>query len=89
MGTTIGNVLISYDINKSYPQVKSDMEKLGYLESFRYENDSKIYLLPNTTLWHPTKSSDQAMADLKNVCRNQSVTLEKAVTVRASEFVGL
>ena len=88
MGTTLGNVLISYDINKSHSQVKADMEKLGYFDYFSNPNDPKKYILPNTTLWHPIKSSDQAMADIKAVCKNLIVTLEKAVAVKASEFVG-
>jgi hypothetical protein len=88
MGTTIGNVLISYDIDKLHPTVKAELEKLGYLESFKNTGDPKIYYLPNTTLWHPTKSSDQAMSDLKNVCILLNVKLEKAITVKASEFVG-
>ncbi len=89
MGTTIGNVLISYDINKSHVLVKTALERLGYLEHFRNPNDPRSYILPNTTLWHPSKSSNQAMIDLKSVCQNLQVTLEKAVTVIASEFVGL
>ena len=50
--------------------------------------DPKTYLLPNTTMFHPRKSSDQAMNDLKTICRNLQVKLEKAVAVKASEFVG-
>jgi len=88
MGTTVGNVLMSYDINKSHSQVKTALEELGYLETFKYANDPKVYILPNTTLWHQSKTSDQAMADLKTVCKNLQVTLEKAVTVKATEFVG-
>ena len=89
MGTTIGNVLISYDINKLHTQVKIALENLGYLDNFKYRNENKIYLLPNTTLWHPKKSSNQAMDDLKLVCKNLGVTLEKAITVKATEFVGV
>lgn len=89
MGTTVGNVLISYDINKLHSSVKAALENLGYRENFRNPNDPKTYLLPNTTLWHSTKSSDQAMNDLKSVCRNLQVTLEKAVAVNASDFVGI
>lgn len=48
-----------------------------------------MYYLPNTTLWHKAKSSDQAMADMKRVCAELRVTLEKAVAVKADEFVGL
>ncbi len=88
MGTTIGNVLLSYDVDKLHTQVKTALEDLGYLETFKHTNDPKIYNLPNTTLWHPTKSSNQAMIDLKMVCTNLKVTLEKAITVKATEFVG-
>jgi len=88
MGTTIGNVLISYDIDKLHTQVKTALEDLGYLEKFKNNNDTKTYTLPNTTLWHQQKSSNQAMIDLKMVCTNLKVTLEKAITVKATEFVG-
>ncbi|MDO9399675.1 MAG: hypothetical protein Q7T79_03270 [bacterium] len=88
MGTTIGNILISYDIDKSHTQVKTALESLGYLETFKHTNDPEIYNLPNTTLWHQQKSSNQAMTDLKTVCANLRVTLEKAITVKGAEFVG-
>ena len=89
MGTTVGNVLISYDINTSHSLVKTALENLGYRESFKNTNDPKTYLLPNTTMCHLAKSSDQAMNDLKVFCRNLQVTLQKAVAVKASEFVGI
>lgn len=89
MGTTVGSVLLSYDVNKLHSLVKEALKKLGYLESFKNTNDPKIYQLPNTTMWHASKSSDQAMNDIKSVCRNVQVTLEKAVAVKATEFVGL
>lgn len=88
MGTTIGNLLISYDINKSHTQVKAAMESLGYFDNFKNTGDPTTYFLPNTTLWHPKKSSNQAMIDLKTTCINLKVTLEKAVAVNATEFVG-
>lgn len=88
MGTTIGNVLISYDVNKSHTEVKAKLEALGYYDNFTNTGESKKYL-PNTTLWHPTKSSNQAISDLKTVCSSLGVTLEKAVAVRAFEFVGI
>lgn len=89
MGTTTGTILISYDINKSHTQVKGEMEKLGYTDSFKYNPNPKVNYLPNTTLWHQKKSSDQAIIDLKAVCKSLGVILEKAVAVNASEFVGI
>jgi len=89
MGTTTANVLISYDVSAKNPEVKTALKALGYHETFKNSEDPKTYSLPDTTLWHPKKSSDQAMADMKKVCADLKVTLEKAVAVKAAEFVGL
>lgn len=89
MGTTISNVLISYDVSAKNPEVKAALLELKYYDYFTLAGSTKKYLLPNTTLWHKTKSSDQAMADMKKVCADLKVTLEKAVAVKASEFVGI
>jgi hypothetical protein len=88
MGTTVGDVIISYDINRYHTDVKNEMMNLGYRTVWSYTGEP-IYHLPNTTLVHQSKSSDQAMADLKNICLRLSVTLEKAVAVKAAEFVGV
>ena len=50
MGNTIGNILISYDVNRLHTDVKGNMEKMGYSDSFNYERETKTYYLPNTTL---------------------------------------
>jgi hypothetical protein len=86
MGTIVGNVLMSYDVSAKNPEVKAALQALSYYDYFT--QDGKNHYLPNTTLWHKTKSSDQAMADMKKVCADLKVTLEKAVAVKASEFVG-
>lgn len=88
MGTTVGAIVISYDINKYHTDVKDAMIELGYSISWNYDNQPTYYL-PNTTLWHSSKSSNQATADLKSVCSRLGVTLEKAVAVKATEFVGV
>jgi hypothetical protein len=88
MGTTVANLLISYDINKLHTQVKTALEKLGFHGSFKNKNDSKVYQVPNTTMCYQTKSSDQAIKDLKSICNDSGVKLEKAVAVKATEFVG-
>lgn len=89
MGNTVGNILISYDVNKLHNSVKSAMEKMDYRDNFQYKGETKTYYLPNTILWHPKKTSNQAINDLKTVCRGLGVTLEKAVAVLASEFVAI
>lgn len=88
MGITIGHVLISYDIKSKHNEVRQKLEDLGYADSFNFKNETITYNLPNTTFWHHNKSSNQAMLDLKAICSQLNINLEKAITVRASEFVG-
>lgn len=89
MGNTVGKILISYDVNKLHTNVKVGMLKMGYLDDFKYQGESKTYHLPNTTLWHPKKTSNQAIKDLKRICNGLGATLEKAISVLASEFVAI
>jgi len=86
MGNTVGHILISYDVNKLHTSVKSAMQELDYRDNFQYKGETKTYYLPNTTLWHPKKTSNQAIIDLQNTCRGLGVTLEKAIAVLANEF---
>ena len=41
MGTTIGNILISYDVDKLHTPVKNALEELGYLDHFNISDDPK------------------------------------------------
>ena len=65
MGNTVVQILISEDVNKLHTSVNSGMEKLGYWDKIKYEGKSKIYYLPNTTLWHVSKTSGQAIVAIK------------------------
>lgn len=86
---TIGNVLISYDVDKLHTQVKSSMENIGYYTHFTLNGSSHVYYMPNTSLWHKAKTSEQAINDLKRICSSLGVSVEKAVAVRADEFTGI
>lgn len=89
MGTTIGNILISYDVSAKNPEVKEALESMGYEVTWKNSGLPKIYTLPNTTLWHPSKTSSQGLVDMQTVCRSLNVTLEKAISVKANDFVGI
>ncbi len=85
MSTTPGNVLISYDLKNLHKEVKDAMKSRGYNDTILLS--SKNYALPNTTLWRAKTSTDQALADLKNVCAEKKATLEKAVAVLGTDWV--
>ncbi|SEO20376.1 hypothetical protein SAMN05444671_0699 [Flavobacterium sp. CF108] len=87
MGTTVGLILISYDVSDKNKEVKDALIALGYKESWKNAGNEKIYHLPNTTLWHQSKSSKQGLVDMQSVCTNLKVKLEKAISVKATEFV--
>lgn len=89
MGTTVGVILISYDVSDKNPEVKAALIELGYAKTWKNQGNPKIYTLPNTTLWHASKTSDQGLLDMQRVCRNLGVVLEKAISVKATEFVGI
>jgi hypothetical protein len=89
MGTVVGSILISYDVSDKNKEVKDALVALGYREFWKNRDNPKIYHLPNTTLWHESKNSNQGLADMQSVCTNLKVKLEKAVSVKATEFVGI
>ena len=88
MGTTIGAVVVSYDVDKKHTSVKDEMMELGYYDNWKY-GEGPTNQMPNTTLWHKSKSSDAAIRDINNVCYKLGVTLDKAVAVLANEFAGV
>lgn len=89
MRNTIGKILISYDVNKLHTSVKEGLLKIGYMDNFKYQGETNTYYLPNTTLWHSKKTSSQAIKDLKKICNELGVTLEKVISVLASEFTAV
>ncbi len=88
MSTIIGVVILSYDIDKKHSEVKSKLLEKGYSISWNYPGQ-KAYILPNTTVWQKNKSTDGAIADIKGICKELGVVLEKAVAILASDFEGV
>lgn len=76
------NVLISYDVDGKQPQIKEELLKRGYSDSYILEG--KVYHLPDTTLWKANTNTIVAKADLISICSSLNVKLERLV---ATEFV--
>lgn len=88
MGVKIGVVVVSYDVDQKHTTVKEEMLELGYYDNWNY-GEGPIYQMPNTTLWHKSKSSNAAIRDIENICYKLGVTLDKAVAVLAKDFAGV
>lgn len=89
MGNTKGNVLLSYDVDSKHTQVLNALSNIGYLTSWRNSDAGPVYQMPNTTVWHVSTTSTQAITDIKTVCKQVGCKLEKAVAVKATEFEGV
>ena len=87
MSSKTGDCLISYDIDRNHVTVKSAMKTLGYMD--RVTVGGNTYALPNTTLWKNQTSTDTALSDLQRICRQTGTTLEKAITVLGTEWLGV
>lgn len=86
MAETTGKVLLSYDINDKWEEVKSTLiHEYAYSDVAQSMITFTVYSLPNTTLHHQSNQVSEAIKDIKNVCVRHKVTLEKAVAVLMSE----
>ena len=71
--------IITYDISDKHTEFKNEMKKLGYQDKIKWDgNDSWIYL-PNTTLYHPTKTPVEAKVDAKKIKNDLKIDLERCI----------
>jgi hypothetical protein len=75
-------VLLTYDVNSKHGEVKNTLiNSYGYAKSIRgtvlNTNTAAETDLPNTTVYHPTKSAATACSDIVAVTASLSVVLEK------------
>ena len=74
--------IITYDLVNKHTEVKHAMFTLGYSDGFT--NEGRKVQLPNTTLYHTTKSPATAREDLKATCARLSSTLERCFATSVS-----
>ena len=71
--------IITYDIPSKHREFKQKMFELGYKQVFK-DAKGKDVNLPNTTLLHQTKSSENARDDAKQICFALKITLERCIS---------
>lgn len=70
--------IVTYDVPKEHVKLKKAMFELGYLEKISGTSCSIIYF-PNTTLYHQSKTPEQAVEDVKQVSKKLGIELERCV----------
>lgn len=87
MAETTGKIILCYDVNDKQTQVKEAMEMLGYFDWWNKNSTNTRYYLPDTTIWHPSTTVSEAIKDLRKVCADLEVTLEKAFSALTNDEV--
>lgn len=87
MAETTGKIILSYDITGKWSAVKKALLEKGYSDVAMSLVTNKTYSLPDTTVWHKQKQVSQAIDDIKKICLNLDVKLEKAAAVLINEEV--
>jgi hypothetical protein len=71
--------IITYDVPSEHSAIKTAMFNKGYQDQIPGTENCKIIYFPNTCLYHRSKTPEEARADLKAVCKEHSVTIERCV----------
>lgn len=72
--------IITYDISDKHTEFKNGMKKLGYQDKIKGDGNCTWIYLPNTTLYHPTKTPVEARTDAKKVENDLKIVLERCIT---------
>ena len=73
--------IITYDVPSKHVELKEALFKLGYKDQISGTKCEVIYF-PNTTLYHETKSPEQALKDVQANCKHLSVKLYRCVATQ-------
>lgn len=82
-------VLLSYDVSAEHKKVKETLKAAPYNYHETAKVGETVCKLPNTTLWKPEGTSDQAIKDITKVAAGLKVTLEKAFSVEFTKASGI
>ena len=78
-------ILITYDVPSKHTELKKTLFSMGYVETIPYKDESgkvKTIYLPNTTVYHASKTAQQGRDDLETVCSNLNIKLERLIATQ-------
>lgn len=80
-------VLLTYDVDGQHDTpVKNALMGTPYNYKDVIQGKSRLVKLPNTTLYHPTKTVDQASEDIVAVAKSYGAKLEKYIVLEVSNW---
>jgi hypothetical protein len=73
-------IIITYDVPEKHRELKKELTAMGYKDQIPGIKNCKIIFFPNTTFYHPTKTSKTAVDDVQSICNKLSVKLERCIS---------
>ena len=75
-------IIATYDVPSKHVELKKALFAKGYTETISHKEANgvtKKINLPNTTVYHASKTAEQARDEIKAVCKALNIELERCV----------
>lgn len=84
----MAQVILTYDIDDEHIKFKKELKKLKYSDQIQGSKESKVNL-PNTTMYHSSKTAKEAREDAKAVAKKLQVNLERCIAIEISTWAAI
>lgn len=84
-------IIVTYDVNDKHQELKQILFDKGYSDKIPHTDNGKprpIYL-PNTVVYHTTKTAAQGRDDLKAAAKLLRIELERCIAVPAGGWAAV
>ncbi|PKK36811.1 hypothetical protein BWI96_10600 [Siphonobacter sp. SORGH_AS_0500] len=81
-------IIVTYDITSKHVEFKKEMIKRGYAPTF-VDHQNKTVYLPNTTLYHASRTPAQARDEVMNVAKIVVTELERCISTESSNWAAI
>ncbi len=77
-------IIVTYDVPSQHVSLKKALFAIGYQDYFLFPFNgiNRKVFLPNTTVYHPSKSATQGRADVLNACKILNIELERCIATQ-------
>lgn len=77
-------IIVTYDVPSMHVALKKALVGIGYQDHFFWPDNgvNKKVHLPNTTLYHKSKSPKDARQDVVNACNQLNIELERCIATQ-------
>jgi len=80
--------IVAYDVPSKHDDLKKALFELEYKDRIPGSSCKVIYF-PNTTLYHSTKTAEQAREDVKSACKRLSISLDRCVATKWIDWAAI